>query len=68
MLDISWSRAVWFKGSKVYEDTVPTKWIENGTLYWPVGVNALQASKESRDPESNWKKIKLKKVKVTDGM
>ena len=43
-------------GSKEYEDTVPTKWIKNGTLYWPVpvSVNALQASKESSGP-----KIKL---------
>ena len=43
-----WARAVWKEGERFYEDTIPYKWIINGTGHWPVGVNSSRAINEHR--------------------
>ena len=45
---ISWSKAVWLEGNIEEVGTVPTLWIENEYIRWPVGVNALRTMAEQK--------------------
>ena len=62
-----WVRAVWKEGEKEFEDTIPSYWIINGFVRWPVGIHHSRAMKEKRPVQDNWKKFELIKKKMEDG-
>ena len=64
---MSWSKAVWLEGNIEEVGTVPTSWIENEYIRWPVGVNALRAMAEQKIPDEKWKSFPLVKVKLSSG-
>ena len=62
-----WALAVWVEGTKVFQDTIPRKWIKGRCVYWPNGVNVSRAMEEGRDVEENWKRFDLVKIKCESG-
>ena len=64
---ISWSKAVWLEGNIEEVGTVPTLWIENEYIRWPVGVNALRTMAEQKTPGEKWKSFPLVKVQLSSG-
>ena len=64
---MEYARAVWKEGPRVMEDTILRQWIKNNYVYWPVGISAMQALREKREPTEDWKMFKLIKIKVESG-
>ncbi|XP_065660446.1 uncharacterized protein LOC136084332 isoform X2 [Hydra vulgaris] len=62
-----WKRAVWQEDLQEEEGVIPSNWIENKTVYWPPGTKALNAMKARQNPEKNWLKFPLIKVKFSSG-
>ena len=62
-----WALAVWIEGTRVIEDTIPRNWIKGKYVYWPTGVNAIQAMEEERHVEENWQRFDLVKIKCESG-
>jgi len=63
-----WSRAVWLKGDTEKEGLIPTFWIKENSLMWPVGVFAIKAKKQQKNPDESWTKFRLLKVKLQSGV
>ncbi|XP_047127610.2 uncharacterized protein LOC124808513 [Hydra vulgaris] len=60
-----WKRAVWQEDLQEEEGVIPSNWIDNKTVYWPPGTKALNAMKARQNPEKNWLKFPLIKVKFS---
>ena len=61
---MSWSKAMWLEGNIEEVGTVPTSWIGNENICWPVGINALRAMAEQKIPDEKWKLLPSVKVKL----
>ena len=61
---MSWSKAVRLEGNIEEVGTVQTSWIENETICWPVGINALRTMTEQKIPDKKWKLLPSVKVKL----
>ncbi|XP_065639524.1 uncharacterized protein LOC136072282 [Hydra vulgaris] len=63
-----WKKAVWKEDLQEEEGVIPSNWIGNKTVYWPPGTKALNAMKAHQNPEKNWLKILLIKIKFSLGI
>lgn len=63
-----WSRVVWLERDEELEGVMPSSWVRGEIVMWPPGVNAAKAMKDKKEPQDNWRKFKLVKVKLQSGM
>ena len=60
-----YTRAVWEEPPNgEFEGVILTKWIKDGYVCWPVGVDPSRAIVEDRDVDDKWKRFIWVKNKV----
>nr|XP_047123592.1 uncharacterized protein LOC101237407 isoform X2 [Hydra vulgaris] len=61
---MSWSRVVWKESLREEEMTIPTTWIIENNVCWPIGINVVRACLQQWPPKDDWIKYPIIKVKI----
>ncbi|XP_065659436.1 uncharacterized protein LOC124817609 isoform X2 [Hydra vulgaris] len=56
-------RAVWLENGEKIEGTAPECWAIENFLCWPSSLNVINCFNEMREPQANWHRFKLLKIK-----
>nr|XP_047132941.1 uncharacterized protein LOC124811437 isoform X3 [Hydra vulgaris] len=63
MAEKMYIRAVWIENGEKIEGTAPECWAIENFLCWPSSLNVIKCFTEMREPQANWHRFKLLKIK-----